>query len=105
MSELILTSENFESSVLQAHKPVLVDFWAPWCGPCKIMEPIIAALASEMEDVTVGKLNVDENSDVAQKYNILSIPTFIIFKGGQVMEQFSGTSSKEQVKNKLTKYL
>lgn len=105
MTELTLTNENFDSSVLSADKPVIVDFWAPWCGPCKVMSPIVEELASEVEDVIVGKVNVDENSEIAQKYNILSIPTFIVFKGGQVVEQFSGSMSKEQLRAKIEKHL
>ncbi len=101
MSELTLTSLNFDQAVLQSAKPVLVDFWAPWCGPCKIMAPVLEALAQEIDSVVIGKVNVDEDGELAQRYNILSIPTFIIFKGGQVLEQFSGTMSKEQLKAKL----
>lgn len=105
MSEITLTSNNFDAAVLQSEKLVFVDFWAPWCGPCRIMGPIVEELAEEMEDVVVGKLNVDEGSDIAQKYNILSIPTFIIFKHGGVVEQFSGSMSKEQLREKLEKHL
>ena len=105
MTELTLTNENFEASVLQAQKPVFVDFWAPWCGPCKVMSPIVEELAAEMEEMIIGKVNVDENSEIAQKYNILSIPTFIVFKGGQVVEQFSGSMSKDQLRTKLEKHL
>lgn len=105
MTELTLTNENFEASVLQAQKPVFVDFWAPWCGPCKVMSPIVEELAEEIDDVIVGKVNVDESSEIAQKYNILSIPTFIIFKGGQVVEQFSGSMSKDQLRVKIEKHL
>ncbi|PJE76803.1 thioredoxin [Candidatus Uhrbacteria bacterium CG10_big_fil_rev_8_21_14_0_10_48_16] len=105
MSELILTSENFDASVLQADKPVLVDFWAPWCGPCKVMSPIVEELAGEMEGILIGKVNVDEHGDIAQKFNILSIPTFIVFKGGQVVEQFSGSMSKDQLRAKLLGHL
>lgn len=101
----MLTTENFDQTVLQSSKPVLVDFWAPWCGPCKIMGPIVEQLAGEIEGAQVGKVNVDDHSELAQRYNILSIPTFIIFKGGQPVEQFSGTMSKEQLKEKLEKYI
>ncbi len=102
---LTLTSENFDQVVLQSSKPVLVDFWAPWCGPCKIMGPVVEELSSEVEGVTVGKVNVDENSELAQRYNILSIPTFIVFKSGQVAEQFSGTMSKAQLQERVAKYV
>lgn len=105
MSEHILTTENFDEVVLQADKPVLVDFWAPWCGPCKVMSPVIEQLAQEMDQMLVGKVNVDENSDIAMRYNILSIPTFIIFKGGQVVEQFSGSMSKDQLQAKIEAHL
>ncbi len=105
MSEQTFTQDNFDAAVLQAEKPVLVDFWAPWCGPCKMMSPIIEELAGEMEEVVIGKVNVDENADIAQRYNILSIPTFIVFKGGQVVEQFSGAMNKEQLKEKLQKHI
>ena len=105
MSEHEFTSENFDAAVLGADKPVFVDFWAPWCVPCKVMSPIVEELAGEMEDVIIGKVNVDEHSDIAQKYNILSIPTFIIFKSGQVAEQFSGSMSKEALRAKIERSL
>ena len=105
MPEHTFTSENFDATVLGADKPVFVDFWAPWCGPCKVMSPIVEELAGEMEEVLIGKVNVDEHSDIAQKYNILSIPTFIIFKSGQVVEQFSGSMSKEALHAKIEKYV
>lgn len=105
MSELTLNQDNFDASVLQAEKPVLVDFWAPWCGPCKVMSPIVEELAGEMDAAIIGKVNVDENQEIAQRYNILSIPTFIIFKGGQVVEQFSGSMTKDQLREKLEKHV
>ncbi|KKR88991.1 MAG: Thioredoxin [Candidatus Uhrbacteria bacterium GW2011_GWE2_41_1153] len=98
-----LTTNNFDENVLKAQGLVLVDFWATWCGPCKLMSPIVDELALELDGVVVGKVNVDENPDLARQFNILSIPTFIIFKSGQVIEQFSGSMSKDMLKEKIVK--
>jgi thioredoxin 1 len=101
----VFTDQNFQQEVLNSQKPVLVDFWAPWCGPCQMMGPIIEELAEELEGkVVVGKLNVDENPQMAQKYGIMSIPTLLIFKNGQVIEQFVGVQPKEVLKTSLTNF-
>jgi len=100
-----LTTDSFDEKVLQANGLVLVDFWAEWCGPCKMMSPIVDELAGELEGVEVGKVNVDDNPDLARQFNILSIPTFIIFKSGQVVEQFSGSMNKEMLKEKIVKHM
>jgi thioredoxin 1 len=96
------TDQNFEQEVLQSDKPVLVDFWAPWCGPCQVMGPIIEELAGEVGDkAKVGKLNVDDNPATASKYGIMSIPTLKVFKGGQVVKEFVGIQQKDKLKAEL----
>lgn len=106
MSELTLTDQNFEGEVLKSNVPVLVDFWAPWCGPCQMMGPIIEELAGEFDSskVKIGKLNVDENQAVAGKYEVMSIPTFLVFKGGQVVDQMVGGVPKEKLKGMVEKH-
>ena len=97
-----ITDSNFEAEVLKSDIPVLVDFWAPWCGPCKQMGPIVDELATEYEGkVKVVKMNVDENTEVPGKHSVMSIPTFIIFKGGEAVGNFVGAKSKEDVKAEL----
>lgn len=95
------TKDNFDAEVLKSDKVVLVDFWAPWCGPCQIMGPVIEELATEVTTARIGKLNADEHPDVAQEYSVMSIPTIKIFKAGQVVKEFIGVQSKETLKAAL----
>ena len=91
-----VTDKNFEEEVLKNDKPVMVDFWAPWCGPCQVMGPIIEEIVQEVGDkMKIVKLNVDENPQTASQYQIMSIPTIKIFKGGEVIKDFMGLQSKE----------
>ena len=98
MSIINITNDNFESEVLQADKPVLVDFWAEWCGPCKMIAPILEQVADEYKDrLSLVKLDVEENQNIAMQYGVRSIPTLMLFKGGVVEAQHVGMLSKEQL--------
>ena len=98
MSEIILTKENFENEVLNFSGKVLVDFWAIWCGPCKMIAPIIEEIANEFEGkIKVGKINVDKEPELSIKYGIVSIPTILIFENGQVINKAVGYHNKEQL--------
>lgn len=101
MVALNLTIDNFDQEVLQSDKPVLIDFWAPWCGPCQMVLPIIAELAEEVTDAKICKVNVDENSALAQKFRVMSIPTLLVVKGGEVVKREVGARSKEEILDML----
>ena len=94
MAVVEITKDNFEQTVLKADKPVLVDFWAEWCGPCQMMGPIVDEVAEERDDIIIGKLNVDTQPEIALRYNVMSIPTLILFKDGQAVQQTVGFQPK-----------
>lgn len=101
MAIIDLTKENFQAEITKFDKPVLVDFWAVWCGPCQMMAPILHELETEMPDVQIGKVNVDEQMDLARQFRVVSIPTLIIFKNGQEVQRMVGVTSKEELKDAL----
>ena len=97
MSEIIITKENFETEVLNSDKPVLLDFWATWCGPCRMLSPIISEIAEQYgEKIKVGKINVDDEQELAIQFNIVSIPTVIYFKDGVIEQELVGYREKEE---------
>lgn len=100
--EYEFTDQNFDQEVLKSDVPVLVDFWAPWCGPCQMMGPVVEELAGEMGDkAKVGKVNVDENPEISAKFGIMSIPAIKLFKGGEMVKEFIGVQNKELLKREL----
>lgn len=96
-----VTDANFQAEVLEAEGPVLVDFWAPWCGPCRVVGPVLEEIASERDDVTIVKLNIDENHKTAGDYGVLSIPTMILFKHGQPAHTIVGAYPKKKLEAEL----
>lgn len=103
---LALTNENFKSEVLEAGVPVLVDFWAPWCSPCRMIAPVVDEIAGEVEGkAKIGKVNVDDNRQVAVEYGVMSIPTLIVFKDGKAVDRVVGFKSKSDLKALLEKHM
>lgn len=97
MAEIILTKDNFDSEVMASDKPVFIDFWASWCGPCKMMLPVVGQLADEREDVKICKLNVDDEPDLAYKYGVSTIPTFVLIKDGKEVKRRIGVVAKAEL--------
>jgi thioredoxin 1 len=96
-----VTDNNFQAEVLESEKPVLVDFWAAWCGPCRVVAPVLEEIASERDDLRIVKLNVDENQQTAANFEVLSIPTMILFKNGQVAKKIIGAYPKRRLESEL----
>jgi thioredoxin 1 len=101
MAVVTITNNNFETEVLKSDKPVLLDFWAAWCGPCRMVSPIVDEIAQEVSAVKVGKVNVDENPDLAQKFGVMSIPTLVVIKDGKVVQRAVGARPKASIKEML----
>ena len=97
MATVKITKDTFETEVLQAEKPVLVDFWAVWCGPCQMVGPVLEEISEERDDLIVGKVNVDEEQELAAQFGVMSIPTMILFKGGEAAGKLVGAMPKEEI--------
>lgn len=107
MTEIIhLTKENFYETLSQTDKPVLIDFWASWCGPCRMLAPVLDEVAKSLEDqAVIAKVNIDEEEELAQSFKIMSIPTMLIFKNNKIVDQMVGYTSKENIINAIKKYI
>ena len=97
MAVVTITKENFEQEVLQSAKPVLLDFWASWCGPCRMLSPVVDEVAEERTDVKVGKVNVDEQPELASRFGVVSIPTLVVMKNGKIVDQAIGARPKNAI--------
>ena len=97
MSAHIITNENYAQEVLNSDKPVLLDFWAPWCAPCRMVRPIVEEIAGERSDIKVGKVNVDEQMALARQFKVMSIPTLVVMRNGQVVKKTTGALPKEEI--------
>ncbi len=103
MKEITITAENFAEEVLRSDRPVLVDFWAAWCGPCKMLSPVVDQIAEENPDIKVGKINVDDEPELAGQFGVMSIPTLLVFKDGQIAGQSVGVRPKDFILGMLGK--
>lgn len=99
MSAIVITKDNFQKEVLESKQPVLVDFWATWCGPCQMVSPLVDEIADERTDIRVGKVNVDEQRELAMSFKVMSIPTLLVFKDGKVANHAVGAMPKEEILN------
>ena len=97
MEPVVITNDNFEAEVVKSDKPVLLDFWAPWCGPCQMLSPIVDKIAAEHDEIKVGKVNVDDNEELAMKFKTMSIPTLLVFKDGNEVNRSVGVISKSEI--------
>ena len=97
MSVITITKENFQSEVMESEKPVLLDFWAGWCGPCRMLSPVVDEIAEEKGNIKVGKINIDEQSELASRFGVMSIPTLVVMNGGKVENQSVGVQPKARI--------